>query len=138
MNKKIYIASGLKNYLRVIELRDKLAEHGVWLTYDWAEKYKNHLEYIVETGVSVQENLEEIAQEEYQGVLDCHLLLFVCPAGRGSHFELGVAYTNNKPIIILQDNHYDPIAFYTLPGVKRYNDEEIALKRILELVTYNE
>ncbi len=139
MNKHIYIASSLKNHKRVLDLRDKLSEYGVWLTYDWAAEYKRHMEEVAATGVPIQEDLAEIAQKEYQAVLDCHLLFFVTPVGRGGHFELGAAYAKGKPIILLNDpppfaETSDMIAFYTLPGIERHNNEKRALERILEIV----
>lgn len=123
MNKKIYIASSLKNYKRVIYLRDKLAEYGIWLTYDWADKLN-----------STEESLREIAEIEYKAVLDCHLLFFVCPSGRGGHFELGLAYAKNKPIVLLRDDN-EPIAFYLLPGIELVYSEKEAIELILELLT---
>jgi hypothetical protein len=140
MNKKIYIASGLKNFRRVLELRDKLAEYGIWLTYDWAGDIQKHLENSAKSDMpfieflkNMPEDLGEIARLEHQAVLDCHLLLFITPAGRGSHFELGLAYGAHKPIILLGEKN-DPIAFYSLPGIESHSDENKAIRRIVELV----
>jgi len=133
MNKKIYIVSSLKNYEQVMHLRDKLAEFGIWLTYDWAQGIHNN----IQDGVQEAEtDLPAIAAAEYQAVRDAQLLFFVCPAGRGGHFELGVAYERGIPIVQLADPSFKtaPIAFYTLPGIERYKDERNAIERILELV----
>lgn len=138
MAKKIYIASGLKNYKRVLELRDKFAEHGITLTYDWAESYRHHIENIVETGVAQEENLQEIAENEYKGVVDCDLFFMMCPAGRGGHFELGVAYAHKKPIVICYEDHYEPIAFYMLPEICGFHSEDNAVDYVLEVLAYEE
>jgi len=141
MNKQIYIASSLKNYQRVLDLRNELSEYGISLTYDWAEEYKKNFEKAAETGIPVKEDLKEIAKKEYQAVLDCHLLFFVTPVGRGGHFELGVAYAKNKPVVLLHDPlpfvgaSNDTIAFYTLPEIECFNIRKKAIERILEVVS---
>lgn len=134
MTKKIYIASGLKNYNRVLELRDRFIKYGITLTYDWAEVYKKHIESEFSSGQ--QENLEEIAMKEYQAVLDCDLFFMLYPAGRGGHFEFGVAFTKVKPIIILHDSHYDPIAFNKLPGIHNFSSENDAINFALGVLGY--
>jgi nucleoside 2-deoxyribosyltransferase len=134
MNKHIYIASGLGNYQRVLRLRDKLSEYGIWLTYDWADAFRTHLEEQAATGKVIEENLEAIAKTELQAVKDCHLLILIAPGGRGSHFELGVAFVLDKPIVILYDNPKDKVAFHTLPGIERFLDEELLIKKVLEIV----
>jgi hypothetical protein len=130
MDKKIYIASSLKNYQQVLNIRDKLANHGIWLTYDWAEIIKENTEKGIKES---KDNWLEIACTEYIAVLDAQLFFLVCPAGRGGHFELGVAYAKNIPIVILDDN--DPIAFYEMPDIQdRFKDEDQAISRIVEMV----
>lgn len=134
MNKKIYVASGLNNYQQVLNIRDKFAEHGVTLTYDWAETYRRHVNEL-EQGNEQKENLHEIAAKEYEGVVNCDVFLMLCPAGRGGHFELGTAYAHKKPIVISCEDNYDPIAFYTLPGITCFHSEENAFDFVLEVLT---
>lgn len=134
MNRKIYIASGLANYKRVLDLRDKLIKYGIELTYDWAEVFKKNTEYAIDTGTSIKEDLVTIAAAEYKAVVDCELLLFVSPGGRGTHFELGVAYSNKKPIIIFYDDDCEPLAFHLLPGIERVHFEDKAIQRILSIL----
>lgn len=129
MDKKIYIASGLKNYNAVLELRDKFAEHDINLSYDWAKVYKEHLE-----NNQGEEKLQEIAELEYKGIKDCDVFFLLCPGGRGSHFELGVAYSLNKTIVLSYEEDYDPIAFYMLPGIKGFLSEDNAIEYVLEIL----
>lgn len=132
MEHKIYIASGLKNYNRVIELRDKLKKYDIYLTYDWAQKYKEDLE---SGKTEAEEDWVKIAEMEYAAILDrkCSLFLLVTPAGRGSHFELGTAYTQGLPIVLLNESK-DGIAFYTLPGIKEFEKEEDSIKEVLSIL----
>jgi nucleoside 2-deoxyribosyltransferase len=129
MSKKIYIASGLKNYSRVLEFRDILLKYDINLTYDWASVYQQHLK----SGKVEEDNLEEIASKELQGVLKCDLFLFISPAGRGGHFELGLAYAKNKPIVFCQESD-DMIAFYTLPGIKVTKTTDETIDHILMIL----
>lgn len=129
MNKKIYIGSGLKNYCRVLALRDRLSEYGIELTYDWAEIIRQHKEKGVEED---QNEWQAIACAEYIGVVDAAAVVLICPAGRGGHFELGVAYARDIPIILIEDD--DPIAFYYLPNIQRFKDEDDAINRLVEIL----
>jgi nucleoside 2-deoxyribosyltransferase len=131
MKSKIYIASGLKNYKRVIELRDKLKEYGISLTYDWAEVYKTAVD---SNKTESESDWKEIAEKEYDAVWSSDLFLLVTPGGRGTHFELGTAYAKEgMPIIILNeaDEH---IAFYTLPGIQEFNKEEEVISKVRKLL----
>lgn len=126
--KRIYVASGLKNYERVLDLRDKLSKHGVTLTYDCAAAYqKSRL-----SGEN-EADWKDIASAEFTAVCDAELVFFVCPGGRGSHFELGVACALNIPVVLLEDEPA-AIAFYTLDGIERFKKEEDAINRILRKV----
>jgi nucleoside 2-deoxyribosyltransferase len=128
MSQRIYIASALKNYTRVLDLRDKLIERGFVLTYDWAKEWQK----VSGSGVpESDERMAEIAQLEYEGVRDCDVFLCVLPAGRGGHFELGVAYALGKCIVILDETSgKDKIAFHLLPRIQRQVNEEYAIKDI--------
>lgn len=138
----VYIASGLKNYQRVLELKEILAKHDIKVTYDWASVYQKSIE---EGRQETEEEWKEFAKLEIEGIIKADLLLCVLPAGRGSHFELGFAYGyhqgmwgNDKPnIILLEDQHKDSVAFYTLPGIVRYSSQDEAISHILKLRTFS-
>lgn len=132
MNNKIYIASGLKNYKRVMEIRDKFAEYGIWLTYDWAAAYDAH----IKSDKKLEDNLAIIAEKEVQAVKDCELLFLIAPGGRGTHFEMGMAYALWKPIVIMYENgsEKDVIAFHMLGDIERCIGEEPAIKKVLEIL----
>lgn len=129
LNKKIYIAGSLKNKNKVLELRDRLEECGIWLTYDWAGIIKKNEELGIKEG---EKDWEDIVKKEQVGVKSAEALLFVCPGGRGSHVELGMAYVYGIPIVLIEDDN--PVAFYMLPGIERFKNEDDAIKRIVELV----
>jgi hypothetical protein len=129
MNRKIYIASSLKNYRRVLEVRDRLAEYEIQLTYDWADIIRQNVLNEVEEH---QSDWEYIASTEYVAVVDAAALLFLPPAGRGGHFELGVAYARNIPVVLVEGN--DPIAFYHLPDINRFKNEEEAISYLIKML----
>lgn len=132
MSRNIYIASSLKNYSRVLQLRDKLVERGFTITYDWAQAWKE----AVESGNTREsdEQLRLVAQMEYAAVCDCSTLLCVLPSGRGGHFELGAAYALGKNIVILDETSgADKIAFHTMPAIRVHNKEEDAIKDVERL-----
>ena len=120
-NLKAYIISSLKNCSRVIELRDKLATHDIYLTYDWAEKYHEN-EPVAEW--------EKIAKEEVLGVFNADVVVAILPAGRGGHFELGLAYGWKKKVFMLTDGESE-IAFHTLMGIKKFSDEASLIEALL-------
>ena len=94
----VYIASTLSNAPRVRELRDKLAELGISLTYDWS----------LHCRVSDPAILKEIAIGELRGIIKASVLLLVAPGKLGTHFEYGVAFGAQKPVVFLADQLVGP------------------------------
>jgi nucleoside 2-deoxyribosyltransferase len=111
---KIYIASNLKNAVKVREVRDMLINYGHHITYDWTTHGL----------VTDKSKLTEIAINEYRGVCDCDALVVLWPAGFGTHVEFGVALANNKPIhfYIPDDQDIEMKSFYFMPNVIIYKD----------------
>lgn len=101
---RIYIASKLDNYERVVDLRDKFSARGVELSYDWTPH-----------ATVKPDDLKAVALAEFKGVREADCLLLVSPGGKGTHFELGVACSFNIPTALLLDRHdgYSP-SFYSL------------------------
>mgnify|MGYP001585457828 CR=1 FL=1 len=60
------------------------------------------------------------------------MLLFVTPGGRGAHIELGCAFGNHIPVVVLLDEATRPIEFYGLGRVCRF--EETAIKVIVNII----
>ena len=119
----LYIASGLQNRTRVQELRDKFIVYNIHLSYDWTTHGQ----------VSDLDRLQDIARNEVNGVLSAKCILAVMPGGRGTHYEMGVAWAMKKPIILLiedPDNH-QWTSFHRLPEITiTYNENEAIAKVI--------
>jgi nucleoside 2-deoxyribosyltransferase len=114
---KFYIASKLENYEQVQYLRDRLKEQGWTHTYDWT---KHGSVKTVST-----ELLKEVAEKEFQGVVDADVVIVLTPQGRGTHVELGIALALGKKVFIWHENDKyfkctdDTSSFYWLSNVNR-------------------
>lgn len=129
---KVYIASTLSNAERVAKLRDRLQNLGIEITYDWTSHGM-----VLEPG-----DLDEIAAQELQGVIDADHLFVVLPGGKGTHVELGamIAMHLDKyefPITILHDvvDTPFPTSFHylrTSAGIPIYRtgSEDDAIERL--------
>ncbi len=133
---EIYIISSLHNYKRVLQLQTKLSYHHIGVAYNWA----CHAEDAINgTQDKSHYNLNRIAKEEIKGVSRADIILLVMPARLGSHFELGIAYQLQKPIVYLDDTDTEENAKWLEP-LHHMNDiyysskESDALARI---VMYN-
>lgn len=93
-------------------------------TYKWYEH-----------GEVGMERYEEIARNEFQGVLDCETFVLICPGKFGAHTELGAAMASvNKPRIFVvghndhmikhPDGRY-PSIFYYHPLITRIPTEDM-------------
>jgi nucleoside 2-deoxyribosyltransferase len=114
---KFYIASKLENYEQVQYLRDRLKEQGWTHTYDWTKHGSVK-------SISV-ERLKEVAEKEFQGVVDADVVIILTPQGRGTHVELGMALALCKKVFIWHENDKyfkctdDTSSFYWLQNVYR-------------------
>jgi nucleoside 2-deoxyribosyltransferase len=114
---KFYIASRLENYEQVQYLRDRLKEQEWTHTYDWTQHGS------VKT-IST-EILKEVAEKEFQGVVDADVVIVLTPQGRGTHVELGIALALGKKVFIWHENDKyfkctdDTSSFYWLSNVNR-------------------
>lgn len=125
-NNKIYVASSLDRCERIKQIINVLESKGLSITYDWTDHGR----------VFNEKNLAEIAILEEQGVKDCDILLMVLPGGGGTHFEFGVAYTLNKPIVILEDEpNIEQKSFYYLPGIKKHRCLDEAVNSVINILT---
>ncbi len=122
----LYIISSLHNRERVRHLRDIFATHQITLTYDWTVHGK----------VTDQALLPSIAASEIKGVKTADCILFVWPGRYGSHFELGLAFGLQKPIVMLLDNYTndDTVSFHTCPELFRTYNENDAITNVLEIL----
>jgi hypothetical protein len=109
----IYIASALKNADMVRQVRDALVAKGHKITYDWT----------VHGLVEDTSLLQEIANKEFQGVIQCDALVVLWPAGFGTHIELGIALASGKPVhFYLPEVSLEMKSFYYMKNVTRYID----------------
>ena len=121
MSNKIYVASSLDNAKRISEIVQILKDAGYEITYDWTTHGR----------VENQEQLQQIAKGEYDGVKDCDVFIMVHPARFGSHFEFGAAYALGKRIMILEESEIEELkSFYFLSGIERFKSIQDILNNI--------
>lgn len=113
---QIYIAATLKDFEYANALANDIEGLGHSITFKWWE----HI------GDLSEETKAKLAIEEYEAVLACELLIFIPPGARGSHFELGVAYTNDKLIYAIEHKEgWKESVFHYLPGIEVYNIQDL-------------
>lgn len=131
--RKIYIASGLKNYLNVIRLQSELASEGIGVTFDWASEFQKQLAFGQRPTQADKSNLASAMEN---GVREAEVLLLMMPAKRGAHVEFGIAIGAGKPVVVFNEDEKEDISFYLLPqvvGVYRKKWEAVtAVKRMLD------
>lgn len=130
---KFYLASGLENVKSAHFFRDALVSAGHTQTYDWTTHGA-----VAAHGI---ERIRQVAAAELKGVLDADFVVVVLPGGRGTHFEMGAAYTAGKPIFVyapkmnLISAHPDTCAFYHLSNVQTFSgDSDLCVKAIIRLL----
>ncbi len=130
MKNNIYIASTLTNAPRVRDLRDKFKAHQIGLSYDWTSHHGGEL-YVPD---DKPEEKQLTAEREVRGVFEAKAILVVLPGERGTHFEFGLAFALQKPVVILADKHvgYSP-AFHFLSDVMKVTNE---LEAIMAIVAF--
>jgi len=123
---RLYIASSLLNRDRVQALRDHLArECGVELTYDWS----------VHGYVEGEAARSEIAGLEAEGVCRAECVLLVMPGRNGSHFEVGMAFALQIPIVVLaEDESLLQTSFHWRPELLKCHSERDAISAVLEIL----
>ena len=125
---KIYVASSLYNKTNVKALYKYLAYLQCTITYDWT----------THGGINDEASLKEIGLKEYQGVVDCDVLVMLMPARLGSHVELGIALALCKPVVIITNGEdFEKKSFYFLDHVNIIRDID-ALKGALDKITEQE
>lgn len=85
---KFYVASSLKNVKAARRLIKEIKKLGHTITFDW-------------TTCLGEEALKAIgrvslAHAEIRGVKEAEAVVWLCPTGRGSHVELGIALASSK------------------------------------------
>lgn len=114
--KKVYVASGLKNYQEVLRIQWWLTTHlDVQIAFDWASRHQEELSRGFPLRLAEKQAL---AKEEADGVLRSHALLLVAPGKRGAHVEFGTAYGAGIPVVVMNPDASDDISFYHLPTVR--------------------
>lgn len=135
MENNIYIASTLSNAPRVQRLRDQLAKYGIGLTYDWTA-HNDGMAYVPD---SMPEEKQQTALREVDGVRRARAVLVIMPGRMGTHFEFGMAWALEKPIVWLDDNPPPDASpcFHFLPGLIKCNTESAAIRAVLHLLDPN-
>jgi nucleoside 2-deoxyribosyltransferase len=122
--KKVYIGTSLLNAERARQVKKRLESLGIEITYDWTTHGQVHEE----------EELAKIGLMEKQGVAEADLFLMIFPSRTGSHFEMGLAYGLNIPIVLLMETEQELKSFYYLPGIRRTKTEDAAIGAITEIL----
>ena len=135
---KVYVASGLSNWKRARSICDKIKSLGAEITYDWSqwgEDIFGEGTEINPDGIKPEDKLADIAIAEAKGVEDADVVLAVMPGGRGSHFEIALAWHARTPVVILTDGEQAqrPTSFHLLPRIERINNEQEAIDRTIEI-----
>lgn len=124
-----YIASSLSNAARVNQIesliKDKL-KNPTW-SYDWTVHTTKHETLGIPD--SDPETKRRVAEDEVYGVKLADVLIVIMPGGRGTHFEMGLAFALGKRIVIL--NEVDELispSFHFLDGVARVKTEQELLE----------
>ena len=122
----LYIASGLQNRARIIDLIDKFESLGISISYNWCSHGQ----------VFNLDQLRAIAQNEINGVLNAKCILVVMPGGRGTHYEMGVAWAMKKPIVMLIEdiNKHQWTSFHMLPEIIIVHTEDEAISLVEKIL----
>jgi nucleoside 2-deoxyribosyltransferase len=139
--KQIYIASSLLNHKRVSRIRDTFKDkYHITLTYDWTP----HAEDVLAgKGATDEKVLRQIAYNEFNAVIHAQAVLVIMPGRTGTHFEYGMAYALQKPIVYLDDREdvepskrrFEPIHY--LGNVYYTGNEGTAVSQIIDIVHQN-
>ncbi len=124
---KFYIGSSFKNADLINYFSDKLCEHGLIHTYNWA---KNIIE-----NETVDDKIDA-SLKEIEGIEDADIVIIIIPAGRGTHIEMGMALAFNKKIYMcaMDEKEFSEatVNFYELPEIiKLAGTPDSIIKNIL-------
>lgn len=136
----VYVASGLENWKRARRINDVLRAAGIQITYDWTvwgEKIFGETGVADQSQIRAETDLRETAENEIRGVLSADLILALLPGGRGTHFELGLAYAMLPPgrviIVMDMDTAKVPTSFHYLDRFRRVQNDDEAIQLITKL-----
>ena len=132
MPAELYIASSLYNAPRVRSLRDRFLGEGVGLTFDWTT-------FLSADGpsdiLSPSDELARVAGLEAEGVARASCILMVFPGRNGTHFEAGIAFGRQIPIVVLNDLDLPfNVSFHYRPELLKFNSEDRAVHAVLEIL----
>jgi nucleoside 2-deoxyribosyltransferase len=120
----LYVASKLQNSERAQEVIAKFRKLGVTITYDWTTHNQ----------VFSDADLRRIGELEAQGVKDAKVVFLLLPGGGGAHWEAGMAYALNKPVVVLNHSTAEQKSFYHIDGVHLHSAEDAAIAKTIQLL----
>jgi len=111
-----YIAGSFRFLTLVHDISQKLETMDLIRTYDWT---KNNPEPNLR-------QLHDIANKEYQGIINCDFFIFIFPGGKGANVEFGIATALHKRIYLLDttgktDDSKETSSFYLMDHVSRFH-----------------
>ena len=122
---KYYIASSFNNIERVCEVATALNENGFIQTYDWTKNQR----------ANTLEELMGIGEKEKQAVIESDFVIVLCPAGKGSHIEFGIALGLGKPVYLYSE-HSDIFDFETTTTLYHVNGVRIFVGELSSFVGF--
>jgi len=122
---KYYIASSFNNIERVREVATALNENGFIQTYDWTKNQR----------ANTLEELMGIGEKEKQAVIESDFVIVLCPAGKGSHIEFGIALGLGKPVYLYSE-HSDIFDFETTTTFYHVNGVRIFVGELSSFVGF--
>ena len=127
---KIYVASALTNYQRVLAIQTILVAEGFTIAFDWAQA---HRQLIDQGRTESRQEAVAVCQQEAEAIKRADMFLLVLPAKRGAHVEFGIAAAYGVSCVVLAEDSNLDIAFYGLPGVTLVRTFQGALASLREL-----
>jgi len=114
--KQFYIAGSFRLLILINDISQKLENKELIRTYDWSKN----------TQQPNLDQLHDIAEQEYQGLINCDFFVFIFPGGKGSNVEFGIATALHKRIYILDttgktDDPEETSSFYLMEHVSRFH-----------------
>ena len=114
----VYVASKYENRAAVREAMDKFEAAGHTIARDWT----THIPWDWNDPEEVKRRAPELALQDWEGVLECDVFVFLIPKDQeqkvhmiGAYVELGIALGDSdveRKIYIVGDNYYNTFAYH--------------------------
>jgi len=117
--RQVYISASLKDVDEVQFWQKEFAKIGIVQAYDWVNTSNP-------CPLAMIEAIEE-----------CEVFIMLMPGGRGSHIELGVALTCEKPIILVDVDPNNKTLFYDIEDIIHVSTSLEAFQTTIKILLSN-